>query len=105
MQLNTMIILASLAGAAVAAPLMPNSNEKAVINSRFIKYENEPRDTTLGPRMQTDDEKEAAINSRFIKYKIDERDNEERALDDSQEAAINSRFIKYEMDKRNGATS
>ena len=103
MQLTALFLVASFVSTTIAAPVTQNIEERsstasrfaanenqardtaeaneAVINSRFIKYENEKRD---------DPEKAAVINSRFIKYENEKRDDPEET------AVINSRFIKYE---------
>ena len=67
MQFNTLLLIASLVGATMTAPVTENAKGKAVINSRFLTYENEARDVA--------NEKNAVINSRFLTYENDKRDD------------------------------
>lgn len=93
MQLNALLLMASLLSATLAAPVtQPHTDERAVVNSRFITYENEARDAA--PAAATD-ENYAVVNSRFITYEADKRDAA------PEKAVVNSRFITYENEKRN----
>ncbi|MCJ1360130.1 MAG: hypothetical protein MMC33_010133 [Icmadophila ericetorum] len=88
MQFNVLLLMASLMSTALAAPVpKPHNDKSAVVNSRFITYENEARDAAPAA---TADEKYAVVNSRFITYEPDKRDAA------PEKAVVNSRFITYE---------
>ena len=83
MQFNTLLLIASFVGVMFAVPIKQDAEGKAVVNSRFITYENEARDAA--------DEKKAVINSRFLTY-----ETKEKRDDASKEAMVNARFATSE---------
>ena len=91
MLFHTLLLTFTLAGATAAAPVTKDVGGKAVINTRFLKYENKPRDAI--------DNKNAVINTRFLTYELGERD-----AADEQDAVINTRFLTYELGERDGAS-
>ncbi|KAL8900040.1 MAG: hypothetical protein Q9207_005888 [Kuettlingeria erythrocarpa] len=91
MQYNALLLLASLVGSTLTAPTPHNAENLAVINTRFLKYENKPRDAAAA------EEKNALINSRFITYENKPRD---ASAAGEKNALINSRFLTYENKPR-----
>ena len=89
MQYSVLLLVATLVGSTIAAPITQDAKEAAVINTRFLKYENKPRNAAA-------EEKKALINSRFITYENEPRDLQAK----KDNAVINTRFIKYENKPR-----
>ncbi|KAL9038194.1 MAG: hypothetical protein Q9180_003278 [Flavoplaca navasiana] len=89
MQYSILLLVATLVGSTLTAPITQDAKEAAVINSRFVKYENKPRNAVA-------EEKKALINSRFVTYENQPRDLEA----EKDYAVINSRFVKYENKPR-----
>ncbi|KAL8684854.1 MAG: hypothetical protein Q9224_006098 [Gallowayella concinna] len=91
MQYNTLLLIATLLSTAISAPIAKNEGEAAIINTRFLKYENQPRDAAP-------EEKNAVINTRFLKYEEKPRN----AAPEEKKALINTRFLTYEAKPLDG---
>ncbi|KAL8793248.1 MAG: hypothetical protein Q9195_004184 [Heterodermia aff. obscurata] len=91
MLFHTVLLTFTLAGITAAAPVTKDVEGKAVINTRFLKYENKPRDAI--------DDKNAVINTRFLTYELGERD-----VVDEKNAVINTRFLSYELGERDAGS-
>ncbi|KAL8852518.1 MAG: hypothetical protein Q9221_002642 [Calogaya cf. arnoldii] len=92
MQYSTILLIATLVGATITAPTEKKAQDAAVINTRFLKYENKPRDAAA-------EEKKAVINTRFLTYENKPRD----ATPEQKDAVINTRFLTYENKHQNKA--